>query len=169
MRRLLWALAFCALASVANAQQSNSNLLAQIQSNIPSGNPSALTAQNLRNVLTNMVLSTNVAGIVCPSTPFITTYQPFANSFNGSTTVQLQIFDGTNCVTWGVLNTVNHTMALQTSTSIVANLPTCTATLQGARYFVTDQNTAIAYHGAVTGGGSNKQGVTCDGSAWYQD
>jgi hypothetical protein len=56
-----------------------------------------------------------------------------------------------------------------TAPTTVSALPACTAGTQGARMFVTDQNTAIAYHGAVTGSGTNKQGVTCDGTAWYQD
>ena len=53
--------------------------------------------------------------------------------------------------------------------TVVGSLPSCVAGLQGARAFVTDQATAIAYHGAVTGSGAFKQGVTCDGTAWYQD
>lgn len=169
MRRLLAVLAFCLFSLGANAQQSSTNLLAQIQTNVPSGNPSALTAANLRTVLNNMVLSSNVTGVACPATSAISQYQPFANSFNGATAVQLQVFDGTNCVTWATLNTATHTIAVQVTPVTVANLPVCNASLQGARYFVTDQNTAVAYHGAVTGGGANKQGVQCDGSAWYQD
>jgi hypothetical protein len=51
----------------------------------------------------------------------------------------------------------------------VALLPACNATLRGMRGFVTDQNTAVAYKGAVTGGGSTNQAVQCDGAAWYQD
>lgn len=53
----------------------------------------------------------------------------------------------------------------------VANLPACTANTKGNSQFVTDQNTAVAYHGAVTGGGTpgTSQRVTCDGSAYYQD
>lgn len=64
----------------------------------------------------------------------------------------------------------NPTVAtFRTTPILVASLPACAAGNQGARAFVTDQATAVAYHGAVTGSGGNKQGVTCDGSAWYQD
>lgn len=52
---------------------------------------------------------------------------------------------------------------------LVANLPACSSATQGTRQFVTNQATAVAYHGAVTDGGSTKQNVTCDGTAWYQD
>ena len=51
----------------------------------------------------------------------------------------------------------------------VSTLPTCNAAYAGNSHFVTDQATAVSYHGAVTGGGSTAQRVTCDGSAWYQD
>jgi hypothetical protein len=51
----------------------------------------------------------------------------------------------------------------------VSALPTCNAALDGARMFVTDQATAIAYRGAVTGGGANHQAVLCANSAWIQD
>lgn len=53
--------------------------------------------------------------------------------------------------------------------TIVSDLPSCTSSIQGARMFVTDQATAVAYHGAVTGSGSSKQSVICDGTNWYQD
>jgi hypothetical protein len=59
--------------------------------------------------------------------------------------------------------------ALVTQPVTFSALPTCNAGIQGARAFVTDQNTAVAYHGAVSGSGTGKQGVTCDGTAWYQD
>lgn len=58
---------------------------------------------------------------------------------------------------------------LQSGVTVVGSLPACNSGTQGARYFVTDQATAVAYHGAVTGSGASKQGVTCDGSAWYQN
>lgn len=57
----------------------------------------------------------------------------------------------------------------QTGSVTVAGLVACAAGTQGARFFVTDQNTALAYHGAVTGGGAQKQAVVCDGTSWYQD
>lgn len=52
---------------------------------------------------------------------------------------------------------------------LVSALPACSAATQGTRQFVTDQATAVAYHGAVTGSGGTKQNVTCDGTNWYQD
>lgn len=50
----------------------------------------------------------------------------------------------------------------------VASLPTCNAAHKSARYFVTDQATATAYLGAVTGSGATQQAVTCDGTNWKQ-
>lgn len=64
---------------------------------------------------------------------------------------------------------IKATTYMQSGVTVVASLPTCNAGTQGARMFVTDQATAIAYHGAVTGSGAFKQGVLCDGTAWYQD
>jgi hypothetical protein len=57
---------------------------------------------------------------------------------------------------------------LSTLPMLVGNLPTCNAAHTGVRAFVTDQNTGVAYHGAVTGGGTSKQAVVCDGTNWYQ-
>jgi hypothetical protein len=53
----------------------------------------------------------------------------------------------------------------------VALLPACTSSLDGARMWVTDQNTAVSYRGAVTGAGSTHQAVVCNGAtlAWIQD
>jgi hypothetical protein len=39
----------------------------------------------------------------------------------------------------------------------------------GARFYVTDQNTAVGYRGAVTGGGSIREAVLCSNSSWIQD
>ena len=52
--------------------------------------------------------------------------------------------------------------------TVVNSLPSCTAGIEGARAYVTDNNTAVAFNGAVTTGGSNKTPVFCDGSAWKQ-
>lgn len=57
---------------------------------------------------------------------------------------------------------------IQTGVKGVAALPTCNAGRKGARFFVNDNNTAIAYHAAVTAGGALNVGVTCDGTSWYQ-
>jgi hypothetical protein len=56
-----------------------------------------------------------------------------------------------------------------TNPTTVASLPTCAAGNEGARAYVTDQNTAVSYRGAVTGGGSTRQAVLCSNSAWLQD
>lgn len=53
--------------------------------------------------------------------------------------------------------------------TVVGSLPTCNAGSEGARAYVTDQNTAVAYRGAVTGGGTTRQAVLCSNSAWIQD
>ena len=51
----------------------------------------------------------------------------------------------------------------------VATLATCNSASEGMRAYVTDQNTAVAYRGAVTGGGTTRQAVLCSNSAWIQD
>jgi len=48
----------------------------------------------------------------------------------------------------------------------VGALPTCSASLRGARYFVTDANSAT-FHATAAAGGANNVGVTCDGTNWY--
>lgn len=58
---------------------------------------------------------------------------------------------------------------LITKPTVVGSLPACNATTEGARAYVTDQNTAVAYRGAVTGSGSTRQAVLCSNSAWIQD
>lgn len=56
-----------------------------------------------------------------------------------------------------------------TAPTTVASLPTCNAGFEGQRAYVTDQATAVAYRGAVTGGGTTRQAVLCSNSAWIQD
>jgi hypothetical protein len=92
------------------------------------------------------------------ATSGLLTLQPQTGAL-GSVTVSLP----------AVTDTLASRTLLQSAATVVASLPTCNAGAQGLRYFVTDQATAIAYHGAVTGSGAFKQGVTCDGTAWYQD
>ena len=53
--------------------------------------------------------------------------------------------------------------------TVVGSLPTCNAGYEGQRAYVTDQATAVAYRGAVTGGGATRQAVLCSNSAWIQD
>lgn len=50
----------------------------------------------------------------------------------------------------------------------VANLPACNSANEGLSYGVSDQATAVAYNGAVTGSGATHQRVYCNGSAWVQ-
>jgi hypothetical protein len=50
----------------------------------------------------------------------------------------------------------------------VGSLPACNTANKGRRMFVTDGNTANAFRGAVTAGGTNNQWVTCDGTSWLQ-
>jgi hypothetical protein len=52
--------------------------------------------------------------------------------------------------------------------STVATLPTCNTANEGLLYGATDQATAVAYNGAVTGSGSTHQKVYCNGTAWVQ-
>jgi hypothetical protein len=58
---------------------------------------------------------------------------------------------------------------LQSKVLTVATLPTCNAAAEGQRAYVSDQNTAVAYRGAVTGSGTTRQAVLCSNSAWIQD
>lgn len=66
------------------------------------------------------------------------------------------IFDGTNCYIDG---------GLQPAHSIVTNLPSCTAALDGAWYEATDA-TAPTYNGSLTGSGSVVVPVYCNGTSW---
>lgn len=64
--------------------------------------------------------------------------------------------------------TVNTSVT--TVPTVVNSLPACTAGLDGARAFVTNNATATSFGGAVTTGGTNHHLVYCDGSAtaWKQ-
>lgn len=59
---------------------------------------------------------------------------------------------------------------LNITPTVVNSLPTCNAAADGLRSFVTNNNTATAFAGAVTTGGANHHPVYCDGSAsaWKQ-
>jgi hypothetical protein len=69
----------------------------------------------------------------------------------------------------GVAGAVYGGAEIATGVTTVAGLPTCNAAHEGARHYVTDQNTAVAYRGAVTAGGTTRQAVLCSNSAWIQD
>src|SRR5262249_54455964 len=59
--------------------------------------------------------------------------------------------------------------ALQSAVLTVGTLPTCNAGSEGSRAYVSGQNTAVAYRGATSGGGTTRQAVLCSNSAWIQD
>lgn len=69
---------------------------------------------------------------------------------------------------FGVIGTFSNYVL--TTPTTVNSLPSCTAGLDGARSFVTNNATAVSFQGAVTTGGSNHTPVYCDGSAtaWKQ-
>lgn len=102
-----------ALASVppTPAQNTNAQLLALVTSNVPSGQPSVLTAASLRAVLNAMINSTNVNGASCPTTA-VSKYQPWANTTNSPTGTLLSVFDGTLCIPWAIINESTHVMNL---------------------------------------------------------
>jgi hypothetical protein len=65
--------------------------------------------------------------------------------------------------------TVFGSVGVVTIPTTVGSLPACNAGIEGMRNYVTDQNTAVAYRGAVTGGGTTRQAVLCSNSVWIQD
>jgi hypothetical protein len=65
--------------------------------------------------------------------------------------------------TWTATQTFDATIKLKSY--IVATLPTCDAGAEGSLAYVTDA-TAPTYNGALTGGGSVKVPVFCNGAAW---
>ncbi len=61
--------------------------------------------------------------------------------------------------------TINIASPLQLPSTTVALLPTCNSAISGSLYSVTDAS-APAYNGALTGGGSVRVPVFCNGTAW---
>jgi hypothetical protein len=103
-----------------------------------------------------------------PAYGYVTVQLAVANvQTNGMDGLKTTVFTGTTIIQDPYAILQYGTLTGLTST--VATLPACNAATKGARYFVTDQNTAVAYHGVITGGGAIQQGVTCDGTAWYQN
>lgn len=97
-------------------------LTAEIASNWPSGNPTTLTAASARRYLQDQIDSLNVAASTT-STVNLSTYQPFVNTASvAAAAVLLQVYDGTQGVTWGQLNSTAHTIALISNASIAATL-----------------------------------------------
>lgn len=109
-------------------------------------------------------LGTAVANVITTASAAVG-YTPFVCS---STTISCWSSIG-NMTTDNSGNDFIVPNTLQANPLLVSQLPACTAQRQGDTQFVTDQATAVAYHGAVTGSGGNKQNVRCDGTAWYQD
>lgn len=99
------------------AQQTNTQLLALIQSLLPTNGSNEISAADLRTVLANMVNSTNVTNTAC-LTASLTNYQWFADNAVPAN-VLIQLYDGTQCVTVGILNTVSHTFSVANSNQII--------------------------------------------------
>src|ERR1700761_1643960 len=97
------------------AQQTNTQLLALIQSLLPTNGNNQISAADLRTVLANMVNSTNVTNTAC-LTASLTNYQWFADNAVPAN-VLIQLYDGSQCVTVGTLNTVTHTFTVAASTN----------------------------------------------------
>lgn len=57
---------------------------------------------------------------------------------------------------------------LNTTTNTVNGLPACAAGTKGARTFVNDNNTALAFAAVITTGGAIQTPVYCDGTVWRQ-
>lgn len=57
---------------------------------------------------------------------------------------------------------------LATTVTTVAGLPSCGAGIKGARMFVNDNNTALAFAAVITTGGAIQTPVYCDGTVWRQ-
>lgn len=55
---------------------------------------------------------------------------------------------------------------VKTGVTTVGALPACSASLRGARLFVTDAN-STTFHATAAAGGANNVAVTCDGTNWY--
>jgi len=64
--------------------------------------------------------------------------------------------------------TGTNSSVIKVPVSLVANLPTCGSGNEGLTWGVSDQATAVAYNGAVTGSGATHQKVYCNGTAWVQ-
>jgi hypothetical protein len=77
---------------------------------------------------------------------------------------------GTLVVNGGLgVGMVYASLEIVTGAENFAGLPPCNAGRIGGHLFVVDNASAIAYNGAVTGGGSNRTPVYCDGQgAWKQ-
>jgi hypothetical protein len=57
---------------------------------------------------------------------------------------------------------------INTTTNTVNGLPACGAGIKGARTFVNDNNTALAFAAVITTGGTIQTPVYCDGTVWRQ-
>lgn len=75
---------------------------------------------------------------------------------------------GTGAAVFGTAPT--FTTSINITPTVVNSLPTCNSGADGLRAFVTNNNTAVSFGGAVTTGGTTHSPVYCDGSAtaWKQ-
>ncbi len=124
----------------------------------------------------------------CTYTAFINTTTPSDYTIFGATIT----VTSTTTFTYTVANTATTPASVPGVTNLVgtfgvlnisaatgnfpflkfAQLPTCNTSIVGVSYWITDQATARAYYGAVTGGGAIEQWVTCgdrgSGPEYYQ-
>lgn len=63
---------------------------------------------------------------------------------------------------------VTATTFVKTGVVAVLSLPVCGAGTKGARHFVNDNNTALAFAAVITTGGAIQTPVYCDGTVWRQ-
>ena len=88
-------------------------------------------------------------------------------TYGGSANTQLiQAENSRNKLLGQLISTLaNISLSPYTSATVVANLPSASATPVGTRSFVTDA-TATTFASVVAGSGANKVPVYCDGTNW---
>lgn len=95
-----------------------------------------------------------------------------AMQWNASGTASTSSTTGTGVMTGGlgVSGAIWAGTYINATPTVVNSLPSCVAGIDGARAFVTNNNTATSFGGAVTTGGANHHPVYCDGAAtaWKQ-
>jgi hypothetical protein len=105
------------------------------------------------------------------------TYASILTTASGGSAViteQVRVFGSGGLVVGGAFGTDPGAGAIlankfvQSGLTAVASLPTCVAGLKGARWFVTDNATALGFAGVITTGGAIQTPVYCDGTTWRQ-
>ena len=99
----------------------------QIAANYTATNPASITGNNWM-----------AAGTSCPT--YLSSYQLFANTLSAPTGTTLNIWDGSQCVSWATLNATAHTFKISAT-----SLPIATASVVGA---VSVDNSTITVNGA---------------------